>query len=228
MKGARIWSVELGRLLDGSKTRRRVFWFLPFQLANQSPAATPHELRRRVSSPLPFCAARNFGEVTALKRRRQFWHGQYGQILPLVALFLPVAILLFGLVVDIGLLFATRQVMIAAADLGALGGVQDVDLDRLSRGEIWLDGERARRDAYGLTEVNLTQNQVLGQIKEIRVEVLNASLEHPLSHPFTGRTVTDPTVAVRITAVVRLPFLNPFLGETPLVVHADASVLEKR
>jgi len=44
-----------------------------------------------------------------------------GQVLPLVVLFLPLTVLLLGLVVDLGLLFSTRLTMLAAADLGGSG-----------------------------------------------------------------------------------------------------------
>ena len=66
-----------------------------------------------------------------------------GSILVMFTLFLPVLILCVGLVTDLGLIFLARNIAYHAADLGALAGAQDLDLTRLSRGEVHLDEMRA-------------------------------------------------------------------------------------
>lgn len=151
-----------------------------------------------------------------------------GQVLPLVVLFLPLTVLLLGLVVDLGLLFSTRLTMLAAADLGALAGVQEVNLERLAKGQLWLEEETASAEATKVTLDNLNQNPVLGPVGEIKVKTINADTKNPLPHPVTGRLLTDPTVTVQVKVFFRPPFLSQVFPEIPIQVHADASLLERK
>ena len=70
-------------------------------------------------------------------RRRLFLHllrDSRGGVAVLVALFLPVAVLCVGTVVDLGAVFFARKAVEASCDLGALPGVQELDWDRLAAG----------------------------------------------------------------------------------------------
>lgn len=140
----------------------------------------------------------------------------------LVAL-LPVALLLLGLVADFGLALWAREELRKAADLGALAGAQDLDLERLARGERVLLPGPARDDADRYARANLGGRRYAALA--IEVAVLNASRDAPLREPWTGRLVEDPTVAVRIEARVPTVFLRPLLPAFAVAATADASVL---
>jgi len=49
-----------------------------------------------------------------------------GGVLALVALFLPIAVLCVGLVMDLGTVFFVRKAVQPACDLGVLAGVQEL------------------------------------------------------------------------------------------------------
>lgn len=155
--------------------------------------------------------------------------GERGSIAVVVILFLPIAALIVGLVLDVGYLFVARYQAGVAADLGALAGAQDVDLERLATGERWLVEEQARRDANDWTRANLRASLPHGQGEEatVQVRVYNATAKHPLVNEVSGRILTDPTVVVSVEVPVRLHFVA-FLARRVLVrVSADASVVPK-
>lgn len=144
-----------------------------------------------------------------------------------VVLFLPVLLLVAGLVTDVGVLFVSRHLSYHAAELGALAGAQDVDLDALARGEVTLVEARARADAEDYTRRNLAASfPHLDQAQALFVSaaVYNASVSAPLRHRQTGRLLTDPTVSIAVRLSLPLYFLAPLRREATVQVHADASV----
>lgn len=154
-----------------------------------------------------------------------------GSILVMFLLFLPVLILFVGLVADLGLIFLSRNIAYHAADLGALAGAQDLDLARLSRGEVYIDEMRAVRDARSWTLSNLRSNfSSLDVDSRARVsaDVYNASAGNPVTHRLSGRLLRDPTVSVTVTVPVKLHFLSMLWSEVLISARADASVVKKK
>jgi hypothetical protein len=115
--------------------------------------------------------------------------------------------------------------MRAAADMGALAGVQDLDYRALAEGEVLIVPEKARADAEAWVRANLEDLTLIepGSL-EVVVTVINLSGERAPSCPVTGRRVRHPTVCVLVQALVRLPF-TVSLGPVRVSVHADAAVV---
>jgi len=154
-----------------------------------------------------------------------------GAILILVVLLLPLLVVVAGLVADMGILLYVRHLAYAAADLGALAGAQNVDLERLAGGERWIEEGPARRDAEAWARNNLEVNfpgRGVESRAEVRVEVYNPIPAHYPGDRYTGRVLRDPTVCVLINLPVRLRFLSMLVPEVNLTVHADASVVERK
>ncbi len=126
-----------------------------------------------------------------------------GGVLALVALFLPIAVLCVGMVVDLGTVFFVRKAVQAACDLGALAGVQELDWDLLAAGTVSLRGEEAEAFAREVTSDNLQAIEALVLDTHVSATVLNPPAK------------VEPTVAVSVTYSVRMPFLRtlPGLGE---------------
>lgn len=150
-----------------------------------------------------------------------------GAALPLLVLFLPLSFLLLALAADAGSLLFARGLVRAAADLAALGGVQEIDLERLAAaGERVLRPEaaaRAREVAAAVLEANR-----LGAGGRVTVAVLDAAPSRPRRHPWTGRLLRDPTLAVRVGVPVPLAFSGPAHRSARVEAAADASVLPRR
>ena len=123
-----------------------------------------------------------------------------GGVLALVALFLPIAVLCVGMVVDLGTVFFVRKAVQAACDLGALAGVQELDWDLLALGTVALRAGEADSIAREIANRNLAAVDALVDDVEIASSVLNP----PDS--------TEPTVAVTIEYSVRVPFLRTIPG----------------
>lgn len=157
-----------------------------------------------------------------MKGRRR---GESGAVAALVALFLPSLLAALGLVADLGALLVARAELSAAADLGALAAVQDLDLELLAEGELFLEAESARRDAEAWVRANLSAATFIDPDSiEVEVTTLNTAGWRAPACPVTGRTVEWPTVCVLVTARARLPFALG-LSSVRMVVHADASVV---
>lgn len=163
------------------------------------------------------CSPRECGTVRS---------AQSGAVLVLVVAVLPVLVAAMALVVETGRLFVLARWVQAAADLGALAGAQEVDLERLAVGERCLDEERARKEAERVTEDNLRDLGGVVGSSRVRVYVINVA-DGPSPHPLTGRLIRDPTVSVwvEVTVPVRLAW---WTRDVCLGAHADASVVEKR
>ncbi len=114
----------------------------------------------------------------------------------LVALFLPIAVLSIGMVVDLGAVFFARKAVQAACDLGALAGALELDWDRLARGEVAIRDADGRAVATDVTLMNL-QN-VTGFVKVLSVSV---SVQNPPSR-------VEPVLTVDARFRVRTPFLS--------------------
>lgn len=126
-----------------------------------------------------------------------------GGVLALVALFLPIAILCIGIVVDLGTVFFVRKGVQAACDLGALAGVQELDWDLLAVGTVSLRAEEAEAVAEEITGYNLEGLEAL--VRDVNV---SATAMNPPAK-------AEPTVAVTVTYSVRMLFLRtlPGLGD---------------
>ena len=125
-----------------------------------------------------------------------------GGVLALVALFLPIAVLCVGMVVDLGTVFFVRKAVQAACDLGLWLGF------RGSIGTFWpqaLSPEREEAEAFAreVTSDNLQAIEALVLDTHVSATVLNPPAK------------VEPTVAVSVTYSVRMPFLRtlPGLGE---------------
>ncbi len=123
-----------------------------------------------------------------------------GGVLALVALFLPIAVLCVGIVVDLGTVFFVRKAVQAACDLGSLAGVQELDWDLLAVGTIALREGEAEAVAKKIAGSNLETIDSLVQGVEIGAAVLNPP------------TKAEPTVVVAVTYSVRVPFLRTVAG----------------
>lgn len=145
----------------------------------------------------------------------------------LVVAFLPVLAAVMGLMVETGRLFVLSRGVQAAADMGALAGAQEVDLDRLAEGERFLDEERAKVQAERITRQNLRAlGGVLGEAGRVQVYVINVA-DGPAAHPRTRRPIRDPTVSVWVEVTVPVHLVGS-ASAVQLSAHADASVVEKR
>ncbi|MCL6449676.1 MAG: hypothetical protein K6T75_00050 [Acetobacteraceae bacterium] len=157
---------------------------------------------------------------------------QAGAAALLLVVALPVLAAALGLVADGGVMLLCRLRAQGAADLAALAAAQDVDLERLARGERFIVEEQARRDARDWALGNLEPlAELMGgppqQLAEIEVEVINPPPGGSVRHPRTGRLVSDPTVWVAVSFPVRLPLgLAALQGRA--WAQADASVVEKK
>ncbi len=155
--------------------------------------------------------------------------GGRGSVVVLVLMLMPVLLLLSGLVLDMGTLFMARRSVYAAADMGALAGAEDLDLEQLAAGVRYLQPGPARRDAALWVRQNL--EAAFGDrasLAVVKVRVYNASSDHPLYDAVSGRRLTDPTVCVVVEMPVEFRFLAPVIDRTTVRVHSDASVLRKK
>ena len=123
-----------------------------------------------------------------------------GGVLALVALFLPIAVLCVGTVVDLGTVFFVRKAVQAACDLGALAGVQELDWDLLALGTVAIRVGDAEAVAEDITDRNLEAVDALVEGVELGAAVLNPP------------TKAEPTVVVAVTYSVRMPFLRTVAG----------------
>lgn len=160
-----------------------------------------------------------------LPGRREGRPSERGAAAVLVVLFLPCLLASLALALDVGALLVARAQMRAAADMGALAGVQDLDYDLLAQGLIVIRSADAVRDAREWVLANLEGRAFIepGTVRVV-VAVLNTEGAGAVSCPVTGRLLEWPTVCVKVEAMARLPFL-PALGLVKVSIHADASVV---
>lgn len=134
----------------------------------------------------------------------------------IVVLFLPALVLLLALVANSGYLFLARYRMMVAADMGALAGLHALDLDRLSRGERYIDpyeGSRAARE-WTLSNLNLAFPNIQPEDVQVNVEVRNPN-EHGAE---------DPSITVDIRLNLRLPWPMVTDAKRELTARATGAV----
>ncbi|MEI2420173.1 pilus assembly protein TadG-related protein, partial [Arthrospira platensis SPKY2] len=66
--------------------------------------------------------------IDRFRHRQQ--RGEEGQILPLIALLLPILIMMLGMTIDIGFAQANQRRMQTAADMAALAGARSMSITR--------------------------------------------------------------------------------------------------
>ena len=152
---------------------------------------------------------------------------KHGIALIWVVLWLPVFILLSGATMDVGVAFADRALLRAASDLGALAGVQELDLVQLAEGRRYIYPDRAKEHAERITRLILSANRNWSDV-QVEVWVNNPPPGGGVQHPISGRFLRDPTVTVRSTVERRAVFLARVLPRYELTAYADASVLPRR
>lgn len=158
---------------------------------------------------------------------RRVLRGQGGGVLAFFTLVMPLYVIALGLVADAGYLFAARTLASAIADAAALAGVQELDLDRLVRGERYIMPAAAEAAAYAVATANLEEGFPLADRPyRIRVAVINAAPDSPVRHPVTGRMLRDPTVFVEVRVKIPLRF-TPTGARVEVAGRADASVLPR-
>lgn len=139
-----------------------------------------------------------------------------GGVLALVALFLPVAILVIGMVLDLGVVFYARRATQTACDLGALAGVIELDWDALAQGDVRIDSLAGEAVAIQVTNENVVSLGPLIVDPMVSVRVFNIPERE------------EPTVQVYCHFRVRAHFLGflPGFGlGIPCAASAEASVV---
>jgi len=119
-----------------------------------------------------------------------------------------------------------RHIAYQAADLGALAGVQALDLDQLAQGRLHLLAGEASAKALEYARENILLNLgSLSQGLDVQVHVINPE-GAAASDPITGRVINHPTVCV----VLRLPVTlraGVVYWTQEINAHADASVVPR-
>ncbi len=141
-----------------------------------------------------------------------------GGVVVLVALFLPVAVLCVGMVVDLGAVFFARKAVQAACDLGALAGVQELDWDRLAAGQVVIREEGGENIAAGITRENLRNVTGLVEILSVSCSVRNPP------------QVSEASLSVEVRFKVKTPFLGSvpgLFGSFEGKAYSQASVVRR-
>ncbi len=151
------------------------------------------------SSPVPGASAGDCATHRVSCFLQDLFGRADGGVVALVALFLPIAVLCVGMVVDLGAVFFARKAVQAACDLGALAGVQELDWDRLAAGQVMIREEDGEDIAEGITRENLRNVTGLVEVLSVSCSVLN-----------------PPQVAeASLSVEVRFKVKTPFLGSVP-------------
>ncbi|NPV70825.1 MAG: hypothetical protein HPY55_09310 [Firmicutes bacterium] len=157
--------------------------------------------------------------------------GERGSVSATLALTFPVLLVAVSLVTDAGVAVWARAVAQASADLAALAAVQEIDLDRLARGERSLVEGAAVARARAVAIDNLNRAVAgLGPIFEVSVDVCvyNPESGGTVVHQRDGRRLRDPTVCVTTGLQATVPSLAAGWRRIAVSAHADASVVEKK
>ncbi|MBT9258408.1 MAG: hypothetical protein KM310_01425 [Clostridiales bacterium] len=141
---------------------------------------------------------------------------------------LPLLVLLFALLVDGGFLLWQREVLRQAADLAALAGAMEVDLEALAGGRRAIVPLKAREQVEAYVAYNTAALPSGVEVLGVEVLVVNGSPEEPAYHPWWKVTVEDPIVSLRLEARVTPFLLGRMVGPVSLRVEADASVKAHR
>ncbi len=155
------------------------------------------------------------GKARTFRHRRR---DQKGGVLALVSLFLPIAVICVGIVVDLGIMFCARKAVQSACDLGALAGVQNLDWDSLADGVVLLDTAQGEGVAVQVALSNLDDS---------------GSLFHELSLCATASnppSKAEPCVTVSAQFIPNTQFLKWIPGFTKGVTMtwlSEAAVVER-
>lgn len=147
----------------------------------------------------------------------------------LTLLILPLLLAAVLATMDLALYYQKAGHHHAIADLAALSGVQELDLDELGEGRR-IFKPSAQSEARKMAQQNLHEmKERLGQ-ERVDVYVLQTEgRSGTVRHPATGRRVQDPTVSVRIQARYQPKWLlRVIVRSLPIDVVADASVFPRR
>jgi hypothetical protein len=160
-----------------------------------------------------------------VKRSRGLWPGlrllstsEDGAVLALVAIFLPVAVLTMGMVLDLGMVYFAKRAVQGACDLGALAGVIELDWDALASGDVRIDPAMGEAKAVQVASENL--EAFGGVIREVWLS----------AHVLNAPDREEPAVRVECRFKVRAQFLGflPGLGDgIPCSVSSEASVVKR-
>jgi hypothetical protein len=150
-----------------------------------------------------------------------------GAAAAITVLFLPVLAGALIAMASLGRVVWLHHVAYQAADLGALAGVQELDLERLAVGVVRLLPDEARSEAERYSRANLVAAIGAQDIEDLAIEVrvINPDSSGSLD-PETGRALEHPTVCV----VIRFGCLfraGAFRWEQTIRAHADASVVPR-
>ncbi|QUL98389.1 MAG: Tad domain-containing protein [Candidatus Fermentithermobacillus carboniphilus] len=149
---------------------------------------------------------------------RNVIRNQRGGAVALIALFLPVAVLCVGMVLDLGLVLTARHCVQAACDLGALAGLQELDWDALARGDVVIVEDKGRQKAVEIAASNVEDVRRILSDVSFHAEVRN------------GSSTREPSISVEATFKVRTVFLRWLPGlenGVMLKTTSVASVLQR-
>lgn len=141
-----------------------------------------------------------------------------GGVLALVAVFLPVAVLTVGMVLDLGMVYFVKRAVQGACDLDALAGAIELDWEALAAGEVRIDPAMGEAKAV---QVAIENVEALGSIiheTHISAYVLNTPDRE------------EPTVRVECRFKVEAYFLGflPGLDEgIPCFAFSEGSVVRR-
>lgn len=165
------------------------------------------------------------GHCGLQEREGEITRSQRGAVAVCLVLFMPVMVLLASLVLDLGNMLFVKQALSCAADMAALAGAQEVDLEKLWAGRRVLREGDAEARAGEAARLNVLWNlSRLPGVSELQVvsRAMNGSDQLAIGDEF------DPTVCVELRLPVGLRFFRSGSGKITLRAHAHASVLERR
>ncbi|MDP2871754.1 MAG: hypothetical protein Q8P31_04370 [Bacillota bacterium] len=149
-----------------------------------------------------------------------------GAAIAAAVLFLPALLAVMAALFSLGQVVWYRHIAYQAADLGALAGVQALDLDQLAQGKLHLlTGEAtARASEYAWENIVLALGPLPPGL-DVQVHVINPA-GADASDPITGRVIEYPTVCVVLRFPVNLR-VGPVQWTQDINAHADASVVPR-
>ncbi len=152
-----------------------------------------------------------------------------GAAAALVICMLPVLVITMAFAVDLGLLVWYRFTLMDVADLSALAGVQELDLEALADGEPRLLSGEATAAAvdYARANVQARLGATALNALEMHVQIYNGSEDSPLIHAHCGRELIHPTVCLQLSLPVPFVLVGHLSGREDIRVtaHADAAAV---
>jgi len=150
------------------------------------------------------------------------WKGclqqEKGAVLVTLIAFVPVAAALMMFTVTVAQVFWARQCLQLAADMGALAGVQNIDLEKLAMGFRYVCPETGSKDAVNWATANM--EAMFPLVLEKGSFNVNARVINPDDHG------DDPVVHVEVEMALDSPGFSLWKGK--LKSSAKATVKSKR